>query len=295
MIKKTQKDVKICQLYNISELEAEEVPISNKLVRNDVLVGLEIETEGLFNFGASSYAGVSLFTSYWKYKEDGSLRNGGIEFILKKPRAGAYLEKAVITYNKMVEKLEYKPNHNWRTSLHVHVNMTDRTLLQAIAEITTYLIFEPIIVNYCGPVRKDNIFCVPFYNNDTLISMLKNFYSTGINNFKEDTKYSALNLGCLSTFGSMEYRSHKGTNNPEDIYKWLNIIFEIRSASERLLESGDLLDLPSMISSKGFLEFGRECFPETWKYLTENYSSTGAIKKDILKGVRVAQEVLFLS
>lgn len=262
----------------------------NKLIYN-ILTGLELEIEGII----PDYAH-AIDHGAWSLKGDGSLRNGGLEYVLSTPWGGLQLEECIQCLNEHIKEVEKKQGlksaFNWRTSLHVHLNFSDKSMLQLYSFIATYLVFERLLMKYCGVIREENIYCVPVYKSKPLKEYIRNFLFKHQFSFTEEHKYCAINLACLRTFGSVELRMRGGTFDAEEIIEWLNILYSIVSYSEELINSKELHDLPSIISSVGFSTFGKNCFKDQWKALIKGMNK-GEVERDILRGIRTAQDFIY--
>ena len=132
-------------LHNISADPCTYTP-SDKFVSSS-LVGVEFELEGMNRFRVDDPE----FAAYWKIVEDGSLRDGGKEFVLSRPFAGADLDKALSLFDKHVSKSGHDIKISDRTSVHVHIDVRDLTF----AQLT---IFETALFNMAGETRANNIF-----------------------------------------------------------------------------------------------------------------------------------------
>ncbi len=68
-----------------------EVTRDGKGIATRQRVGIELEFERCNDEVRVPFGGSLL----WEFKPDGSLRNGGIEFVLRNPYGGLYLDKAL--------------------------------------------------------------------------------------------------------------------------------------------------------------------------------------------------------
>jgi len=166
----------------------------------------------------------------WEANSDGSLRDFGMEFILKEPLfyldAVAALDDFGVK-TKTVKFLEGTPS----TSVHVHVNMAEETLLTMANFIVAYALYENLLLEYSGESRRSNLFALGIRSAEgSLHNILKLF--TGANEGKYQAlvhsesyvKYAALNIATLARFGSIEIRCFRGTTNVKEIQEWLSII-----------------------------------------------------------------------
>lgn len=192
-------------------------------------IGIELEAEG--NLGIIN-------STYWKSEADGSLRNGGMEYVLKKPVAFESLPNALDEF--VAASSAFKFNKSLRTSCHVHVNVQPFTFREVYAVIGAYWLFEDILVEHCGPDRVSNLFCLRASDAQAQVSSvirtmsdtLRNWESQFLLDFTVDNaKYSALNLACLRTFGSIEFRSMRGIYTKNEIQLWTSILWKLVSVA----------------------------------------------------------------
>jgi hypothetical protein len=263
------------------------------LILGGLKTGLELEVEGIYQV---HHDVAELISPYWKVVNDGSLRNHGREFVMTGPQNGVDLENAIKILDEALnfckEDSHNRVKYNWRTSLHVHHDCTKLTIKEIGSIVLTYLVFEKILIDYCDSSRQDNIFCAPIYAVDQVQEYLKVFLKIGELHLGEEQKYSALNVGALRKFGSLEFRMHHGTHSFDEIIQWLNILGELRDAGRKMHKAGTLLDLPSVASSEGFYKFYKQCFPKTWNVLKKD-KLVSEVENDVLQGVRIVQRVLF--
>jgi hypothetical protein len=123
--------------------------------------GIELEYE--------DWGGGDGFGEHWRADRDGSLRNGGIEFI-SNPLTHAQLPAA---FRNMTDYLENtQANATERCGVHVHLNMLDSSWANLFSFSTLYTFLEPSIFKKYAPDRRDNHFCVPSYLNTALTNMM---------------------------------------------------------------------------------------------------------------------------
>lgn len=195
---------------------------NNPIKNNNVLIGIEIEVENIQERPLLHY--------YWYEKEDGSLRNYGVEYT-SIPLTGNQIPYA-LSYLKEILEEDNVPSFSQRTSIHIHLNVRDYSWERVKSLLTLYAIFEKHFFNLAGTKREENIFCVPLYKCIQL-SAINNLE----NNIKEWSKYSAINLGTISgtdickCFGTIEFRHLYGTLDISIILFWINSIIKLHEAS----------------------------------------------------------------
>lgn len=205
------------------------------------LLGVEIECEGS-NLPAS-------FVNYWNVHRDDSLREHG-----GPPRE--YTFKAPYTLNKTIRAIQYLNRkfeqagvvlyeESPRTSVHVHLNVSDLTAMQVFLIVYLYTLYEEALVEWCGPYRVANLFCLRAvdtqYNMTALASWARDNDIEGINS---DHRYAACNLSALRKFGTLEFRAMRGTTDEQTLTEWCNLFVNIRN----------------IVTSGGFFRTPREMF-----------------------------------
>jgi len=197
---------------------------SYQFVNQDTFLGIEIEVEHIRNH---------IETFLWTIKEDGSLRNHGVEYVsppLKPNLIGPAL-------NALYDLIPVTHQFSQRTSIHVHMNVQDFTEEQLYRLFIIYLTFEPLIYQWVGKDRDENIFCRPWYQVYELNAMIKSLQilSNVIKNIgyiqHTNKRYSGLNFESLQKFGTIEFRQLGGTDNIITIIKWINIILSLKVAA----------------------------------------------------------------
>lgn len=195
-------------------------------------VGIEIETET-----SASYEYPRL--KYWKCDRDRSLRNFGVEYILRAPMALSELDNAYNEFKPLVKELKFAQTPI-SAGVHVHLNMQNETFLTLANLLTVYSITENLLIRYSGPDRLSNLFCLPMCDAEQIVAnnvqMMKdigrNYYSR-IRVTEDSVKYGAINLAPLSKFGSVEFRSFRGTTDVDEISKWVKLLMSMKSFSSQ--------------------------------------------------------------
>jgi len=188
------------------------------------LFGIEVELEG---------QGLpEKITKYWSTRRDGSLREGK-EFVLVKPLDIEAAKTAIIFLTKALHKQKSEIAFSLRTSVHVHVNLCDFTKAQVNSFLYLSHIFEEVLVKYSGKSREGNRFCLRAKDAGEKIEHLLLFIKSEEFRFfdKNLCKYSAINLSSLGEFGSVEFRSMRGTLDTTVLFPWLEVLKSIKELS----------------------------------------------------------------
>ena len=193
--------------------------------------GLELEMEGL--------AGRVEMVEPWGITEDGSLRDGGYEYI-SQPWTRDELTGHLDSLYEAIDRMD--PSTSIRTSTHVHVNMQEKDQEQLELILGFSILAEPLLMSYCGPEREECIYCVPFYRADNEVDAIRDaLNSPGYNLFMNTCKYSGLFTAPLLTFGTIEYRHAPFWRDRNMLEGWLDIITTCVTADERFDSLEDMI------------------------------------------------------
>lgn len=274
---------RLCSIFDIEE-EVRSFTPSDQFSSNDTLVGVEVELEKI---QGKEIDDVSRF---WKWDRDGSLREGGVEFVLRQPLLGKDLEDAISSLSNALKKIDY--DASFRTSLHVHVDARSMTHQQISNFIIIYCIFERVLFKYSGG-REYSEYCVPNYMSEDQKKHLASF-STILGSLEKihrsanrAERYAGLNIASLTRFGSLEVRSHRGTGDGEEIRNWVNILLEMKKFSDQTKQG--IVEIFTNMSKEGMDYIVSEVFSDTSRKLLE-YDGW---KNDLKLGLRTAQEVYY--
>lgn len=198
-------------------------------------VGLELEIEGR-NLP-------SFVSDNWEIKPDGSLR-GGQEYVFSEPLGSVNTKQALDEIAKAFKTNGTVPDYSFRTSTHVHVNVSNLSLDVVKAIITMFHLFEDEYINFCARGRKANRFCLGMKDGEGVIQNIKRFFVDNIAPRPDSGKYSAMNMCTLSSFGTLEFRTLEGTDNWERIYMWVRALLALRKAGKDIGSAKAVLGMP---------------------------------------------------
>lgn len=244
----TPKDIEFFYNRRISQV----VNFKSGLLKGDI--GLEIECEGTHLFNSPF--------SYWTCHADGSLRETGghppIEYVLKAPLPVPEVKEALEYLSSKLKEAGSKLVKSNRTSVHVHVNCQQLTIRELYCFLCMYLIFEELLVDWSGPERAGNLFCLRAKDSGFYINMLEGaIKNQSFKQWREDFRYSACNVASITKFGSLEFRSMQGTVNVEEIQTWVEILMMIKNVS---LEYDNPIDIVEEFTTIGPLPFFKKIF-----------------------------------
>jgi len=189
--------------------------------------GIEIEVEG-------SNLQIPANTK-WKMVEDGSLRHNPecCEYVFKKPLSYVDALDAISWLNNKHEDNESELNWSFRCSTHVHVNVQKWSVSKLLRFIYYYYLFENCLVKWSGKEREGNRFCLRIQDSYHISNIISDAFLSNLREIPQNhVRYSALNLGSLPKYGSIEFRSLEGTTSRVRIQKWLDFIECLEEAAD---------------------------------------------------------------
>jgi hypothetical protein len=198
--------------------------VDARLPAGETLVGIELEIED-FPMGIRHAFGGFTFTN------DGSLRNNGIEAITN-PVAIKYVPSLLNGF--FAHFGITAANYSERCSIHVHVNMQERTFEQVATIGLVYQTVERLLFKFVGNDRDQSIFCVPWCQSNMTFSAINKLVKGDGVFLKTWQKYSALNLLPLTSKGTIEFRHLHGTCDVPRITQWIALIGKIVEYADRV-------------------------------------------------------------
>lgn len=207
--------------------------------------GVEVEVERCSN----SKIPPSIL-DFWRVENDGSLRNGGVEFV-SSPLYGTPGIHAIELLYDQLNKIAATVSP--RCSLHVHVNMRDSTWENLINLVLIYLVFERVLYDFVGNERDKNNFCIPLYSYPLTHSFLHDLFRLRLNSMVSWSRYTGLNLAPLtkgnnskSGYGTIEFRHFAGSRDVDKVLTWISIILQMVKKSEEYT----FQDLVNLLTNK---------------------------------------------
>ncbi len=252
---------------------------SGKKVDGDI--GIEIECEG-----------TSLFDSpirYWRCESDGSLRvkNGHppIEYVLKKPLPISEVPAALTYLTKQLKASGSSVEESTRTSVHIHLNCQSMTMKEILTFICLYMLFENLLVEFSGPQRVGNLFCLRAKDAEFWVySIVQDLERRGFDKiFANDYRYTSCNTASLAKYGSLEFRSMRGTVDQTTIQTWIDILVHLKEESKRFEDPAKLYEEYFALRSGDFFKSVFYHKPDLYNVLT-GVQSSAERDKGILEG-----------
>lgn len=221
--------------------------------KNGCLFGVEVEVEGM---------GLPRKVPGFIVVKEGSLRpvNGeeGREYVFIEP----------VNYDKSIERLSLLKERfgeaeivqfSSRTSIHVHVNVTDMTISEWFTFLFLWVVYEEALINFCGDERKGNLFCLSSRDAEGLMFILEDIANGGdIQRLNDEVRYCAVNTAATNKYGSVEFRSMRGTMELPVLSAWLDALQSLRDAALRIGSPKQLIEELLVDPEK----FTQSIFPE---------------------------------
>lgn len=242
--------------------------------------GIEIEVEGgPFPEGSPTN---------WQRVEDHSLRNGGVEYVIRNPLREDNVRGALETLRDFLGDTPL--SFTYRTSVHVHVNVQDLTIKQWVNFLVAFTILEEALVDVVGPKRAGNKFCLRAVDADeTLRQVRDNLRSGNITaGLGGDLKYASMNIVATLTHGTLEFRAMEGNLDVDRITQWVNVLSRIKDYAR---QADDPTAIVGEMSRWGPAMWAARVLPDN--DLTRQLFARQDINDVLYDGVRVAQDLAF--
>lgn len=199
-----------------------------------LLTGIEVEGEEACLPESASYM---LSDGGWLTHDDGSLRESGIELVLREPLYGTELSGAIdVLFNAWDEGLEFYPSP--RAGTHIHLNMTDRPLSHLQSLTALMYCFDPIVFRLAG---EDRQWCS--YAN-SLSSIKPNALQALLSERGVDRgewwrvwpvdssdRYYGFNISSIGKYGSVEFRHFPTPESKDQLWTWIDLCHALYDAS----------------------------------------------------------------
>lgn len=195
--------MKVCEYFNVN--------------KQDGLFGMEVEVEGANLPQEIPY--------YWGITKDGSLRGESAEYVFKKSYSFEGTLKAIDVLVRATKDSVLNFSH--RTSVHVHVNVQQLERDQLLNFLYISYLFDRALDHIGGREISGNRFCLRIGDAEGAVEYLKKFADRA-DAFAipqlGNAKYSAINIVPVAKYGSVEFRSMRGTLDKVVLKDWICII-----------------------------------------------------------------------
>lgn len=187
-------------------------------------IGMEIEVEGL-----ELPREVEGFIK----EHDGSLRGEAAEYVFCGPVSREETEERLKRLFAAYEEAGSVILQSYRCSAHVHVNAQDMTMREITCMVLLYVMFEEYLVKFCGEHREGNMFCLRVKDAEAHLQAFIEVQETEDFGLLagDELRYAAINFNALSKYGSLEFRSMRGTDNIDDLLTWVDLLRCLKAAA----------------------------------------------------------------
>ena len=270
---------------------------SHHPITSNVLVGIEIECENAATTKRPTEKTtefLELHNHLWTIKEDGSLRNHGLEWVTPRGFTAAQAATALQYLSDAFAQFYTNITANARTGVHIHLDFLRKTQRELGSFILLYCLLEKSLFKYSGG-RSRNIFCVPVRESTNhvgavLRSILKhpNNWQNIYRLFRVSAKYSAFNLLALSHYGTIEFRHGHGTNRPHTIIPWLEVLIKMYEYAEKQEFEAFLERIRLLNTTSEYEAIARDALPADFFRRVD----MGFITRDMAKGCAFIKECM---
>lgn len=243
-------------------------------------IGIEIELEG------SSFP--TKLEKYWQAKPDGSLRGVSIEYILTKPLSRSTYAKALKYLTNEQEERGTTLKNTGNAGIHIHINVQEMSMVQVYNFICLYLIYEDILMSFCGESREGNFFCLRSKDAEYLLKVLiESAKEEHWGNFRGgNLRYASINVGALSKFGSLEFRGMRSPTDNDTIILWVETLLKLKDAAKRYKTPKHVIEA---FSIEGQEYFTKNIFGIFSKKIFKDYNWG----EQLIEGMWRAQDVAY--
>src|SRR5690625_153205 len=224
----------------------------------------------------------------WNLTSDGSLRAGGVEFVLASPLNGNRLAASVEALFRSRRVGDVGWEDSPRAGTHIHLNVSDKKL--GFVQALTSLVYctDELIFRLAGEDRRWCSFCNSLNTlpAGALRALLKDgdspedlmrwhhFWPLDAGN-----RYYGLNISSVAKFGTMEFRYFPSPTEEEQLWKWLDLCHRLYEVAERFEDEES--------PSGAVLEMAKENTVE----LLELVEFSGTAEEDAASVVEAAEEL----
>lgn len=193
--------------------------------------GIELELEDI-DYGRVE----SIPWNHWNNHGDGSLQEGGREFVLAGPRGGNQLIAALDEFYQA----DIDATNGLRTSTHIHINASDLSVGELRTMLVVSYTVEAALFRWIGENRKWCGYAMPLtempsarlrnlLTADRLRSMLQSITPS-----RNNDRYYGVNVGLIAKHGTVEYRHFPGKPERAELEEWLDFVRAMKSAGQAL-------------------------------------------------------------
>lgn len=232
-------------------------PIAPRAVSGDVGIEFEIEATnslpwdtGVINTGIVPDGTTG---AVWIAKEDNSLR-GGVEYVTSSAISIDSVDPFMHGLYANIKTFKSNLRFTNRCSTHVHLNASSWRVNTLTAFVVIWSLLETPLVEWCGPKRKTNHFCLAINDSTHTVDYVTSFLKTGMWTHRDGAKYSTLNLLRLFDIGSVEVRCGDAWQDPNRAVAWVRLLNQIKKYAEGIKDPSNIPGEISGITPLGLLK-----------------------------------------
>lgn len=250
-------------------------------------VGIEVEVEGNKFPKSTPPKG-------WTYHNDNSLRGQDhAEYLLTNPIEFKDVPKYLDALWKALKDFGSVIAPSNRTSVHVHLNVTEFHLNRLASFIALYFAFEEILTEWCGEHRVGNLFCLRAKDAPAIVTGIAEFIHDNMERvFHDGYHYSGLAADAIRKHGSLEIRTLRGVDDPRVIQEWVGILQRLYEASA---DFPDPRRICEDFSSKGPFAYFEDIFRDKAAIIRQSEGiDDDFIRQSLYEGIRMyAQDICY--
>lgn len=244
-------------------------------------VGIEIEMEGQ-NI-------VLVPPDGWNVTADGSLRGAhqAVEYVLSRPVKREDVKRMLESLQSQLTKAKAVIEDSERAGVHVHVNCQQMTTNEVINFGLMYLMFEDMMLKFCGESREGNLFCLSAKDAEYIVaSLINSRQRMSLRNMQSNNyRYASVNFSSLSKYGSLEFRAMRTPADFRLISMWTHLLLCIKDAAKNYEDPRDIVEQVSAGSVEYFVQ---QVFGELAGMIY-----TPAMEEAVMESVRLIQAVAY--
>lgn len=258
--------------------------IADMLFLGDTLdtreIGIEIEVEG--------EALPTKVPMGWRVEYDGSLRGESLEYVFTSP---VPRDKVKVLLDRLDEKFKERESEvfdSGRAGIHVHVNIRDLTKAELYNFMCLYIIFEDLLVKWCGELREGNLFCLRIKDAEHLLQYLRDSLILGRLDVLHDDniRYASMNCKAVVQYGSLEFRAMRSTVDMEAIQQWVNLLLALKDTAKKFDNPREVINTMSWEGPEAFAK-------TTFGDMLSSFPANTDWRKSVIEGIRRAQNVAY--
>ena len=240
-------------------------------------VGIEVEMEGM---------NLPTDVPLWRIDEDGSLKGNSAEYVLSRPMSYSEGYGALDTLmDKLIDEGSVVRD-TVRAGVHIHINVQHMEFKELLNFITLYILFEEVLVGYCGEGRQGNLFCLRIKDAEDILFRLK--IALVMEDFEslhtDELRYGSMNLKALGDYGSLEFRAMRSTIDFKRIKTWIGMLKSLKDLSSKWKDPLDLMKAVDEVGVDSF--FLKYMAKYVWAYKMEGLE--GQLKRGRMYALELA-------